>query len=164
MKICSIRFIQRLGHSNPSPRFVESVATAFKTGVFATTTHSFGSSKYGDLSATVASILMDREFRHVVLDQDPSHGSLREPLLKVLALMRSMEYRQTDTRMNVGLYGAADSLGEMAHKIPSVFSFFLSEYASPGAVSNAILRSPEGMLSYKTSTMMNGLHSLIKFG
>ncbi len=158
------RMIQRLGNSNPSPRLVESVSKAFKSGVYVTATHSFGSSRYGDLSATVAAIIMDREFRYVVLDQDMSYGSLREPLLKVIAIMRSMEYIQTYTKLTVGLYGTIESLGEMAHEIPSVFSFFLTNYASPGAVSNAFLQSPEGMLAHKIPSMLNGMYSLVKFG
>jgi hypothetical protein len=36
--------------------------------------------------------------RSAVLDSDPSNGQLREPWLKLLHLMRAMEYRPTDGR------------------------------------------------------------------
>ena len=54
---------------------------------------SFGSSKYGDLEATVAAIVLDREATSPVITSDPGHGSMKEPIMKVLALMRSMEYQ-----------------------------------------------------------------------
>jgi hypothetical protein len=47
--------IQRFGISNPSPRFVKSVAEAYKTGSYlgAVSGRTFGSSSYGDLGAMV---------------------------------------------------------------------------------------------------------------
>ena len=49
------RIIQRFGISNPSPRFVKSVAEAYKSGSFlsAAPGRTFGSSSYGDLGAMV---------------------------------------------------------------------------------------------------------------
>jgi uncharacterized protein (DUF1800 family) len=88
------RFCQRFGISNPSPRYVTAVATAFRTGSY---THAgsglrFGKGVYGDLEAAFGAVLLDREARTSLLDADPAHGSMREPLLKVLAVMRSMEF------------------------------------------------------------------------
>ena len=80
----SSRVIQRFGISNPSPGFVERVATAYKMGSYG----QIGSGKYGDLGAMVAAILLDEESRAAVLDTDQSHGALREPLIKVLAFFR----------------------------------------------------------------------------
>jgi hypothetical protein len=48
------RIIQRFGISNPSPRFVKSVAEAYKSGSFlGAAGRTFGSSGYGDLGAMV---------------------------------------------------------------------------------------------------------------
>ena len=80
------RIIQRFGISNPSPGFIERVATAYITGAY----EQIGSGQYGDLGAMVAAILLDDESRAVVLDADQSHGHLREPLVKVLSFFRSM--------------------------------------------------------------------------
>ena len=74
--------------SNPSPRYVKAVTDAFRSGSYG----SFGSSKYGDIGATVAAVLLDREARSSTLLADPTHGRLREPLLKVLQLMRALEF------------------------------------------------------------------------
>lgn len=45
-------FIKRFTTSNPSPRYVEAVATAFVTGSY----EGLGSNKYGDLEATIAAV------------------------------------------------------------------------------------------------------------
>lgn len=74
----AIRLIQRFGISNPSPRYVESVASAFKSGSYISGGKSFGDGIYGNLGATAAAIVLDREARSVVLDADPTSGGLRE--------------------------------------------------------------------------------------
>lgn len=74
------------------------MAVAFTTGFYQPQSFSFfryqtfGTGRYGDLMATVAAILFDRESLSDTLDADPMHGSLREPLIKVIALMRNFEY------------------------------------------------------------------------
>ena len=118
------RLIQRLVSSNPSPRYVEVVAIAFKTGTY----EGFGTGKVGDLAATIAAIMLDREARSEVLDGDGSHGMLREPILKVLHLMRSLDYRG-DVGGNVAteevqLNMIEDDIGMMAWHSPTVFSFY----------------------------------------
>ena len=56
------RLIQKLVTSNPSPRYVKRVADAFRTGTCAGHVYS---GSYGDLGATVACALLDREARGV---------------------------------------------------------------------------------------------------
>ena len=51
------RLIHRLVLSNPSPRYIKSVATAFRTGRYL---YEFGTGEYGDLASTVAAIYLDR--------------------------------------------------------------------------------------------------------
>ena len=128
----ALRFIQRFGISNPSPGFVERVATAFKTGKCDWLPNN---GKYGDLGITVAAIVLDRESRNVLLDSDPSFGGLREPLLKVMALMRNFNFNQTDGELTSLDHGLQAKIGQESHEMPSVFSFFLPEYAPPGEIS-----------------------------
>jgi uncharacterized protein (DUF1800 family) len=70
--------IQHFGISNPSPRYIELVATSFKDGQFTWTdgnnSETFGAGEYGDMAATVAAILLDSESTSVSLDADPSQG------------------------------------------------------------------------------------------
>ena len=60
---------------------------AFKMGYY----EQFGSDKYGNLGAMVSAILLNDESRQVVLDDDQSHGHLREPLINVFGLLRAMK-------------------------------------------------------------------------
>jgi len=158
----ALRFIQRFGISNPSPGFVERVANAFKTGRVDGML-SIGSGEYGDLGATITSIILDKESRSVILDSDPSHGSLREPLIKVIALMRNLNYQQNDGQFT-SLYDLQTLIGEGMHDMPSVFSFFLPEYSPPGEISASSLVSPEAMLLPHAIGTINGMVSMIKFG
>ena len=167
----ALRFAQRFGISNPTPGFISRIATAFRTGSFTFTTggqsFQYGSQKYGDIAAMVACILLDRESRTPLLDADPAHGSLKEPLIKLIGLMRSLEFRPSEdvgfVEFDVNLN---TKIGQMAHAIPNVFSFFLSEHQPPGAVAQASLVAPEAQIltGPRTINYMNGLISLIKYG
>ena len=156
------RLVQRLVTSNPSPRYIREVATAFSTGSHDRVTYS---GQYGDLRATVAAVLLDREARSSTLDLDPSHGQLREPLLKVLQLMRSLEY-VSDSGREVELHGLPDSIGQQIFYSPTVFNFFLPDYQPTGPVIQSNLFSPEAQLQTAPSMIgfLNGVSSLVRFG
>jgi hypothetical protein len=107
--------IQRLVSSNPSPRYVRAVALAFRTGTYS----QFGSGEYGDLEAVIAAIFLDREARSETLDADVSHGIMREPIVKLMSVLRSLEYRSPQRRP-VYLHRLIDVLGQEAFRSPSV--------------------------------------------
>ena len=60
---------------------------------------------------------------------------LREPLLKLLHLMRAMEYTATDER-ELELVDLQESIGMQSYASPTVFSFFLPEYEPAGPVAS----------------------------
>jgi len=156
------RLIQRMVTSNPSPRYIQAVSTAFTTGTYGGKTYS---GKYGDLAATVAAVLLDKEATSDVLDLDPYYGRLREPLLKVIHLLRSMEYKAKDGR-EVELDSLSSRIGQQVYKSPTVFNFYLPEYQPDGRIMAADLVSPESQLSTPPYTLgfLNGMVSLIKWG
>ena len=191
----ALRFAQRFGISNPPPRYVDAVATAFRQGHYVDepTGIEFGSKKYGDMSAFIAALLLDREARSVVLDVDPSHGSALEPFLKILRIMRSLEFVPSPEDMFV-LFGVnlQEAVGQQPYEMPSVFSFFLPEHKPagkfhlhhlfcpcsfhssfalivlllPGFVGDADLTCPECQVltGQKSVDLVNGLLSLLKYG
>ncbi len=165
------RLIKRFGISNPTPRYVKAVAMAFKEGeitigetIFGGVT--FGDGNYGSLEATIAAIIFDREARSVELDADPTFGSLREPLLKVISFMRAMEYQRATNVPSVMMDRLQDSIGQEIHQTPNVFSFFLPSFSPPGKISEAALTAPEAQVldSPKIIGILNGLFSLIDVG
>jgi uncharacterized protein (DUF1800 family) len=104
--------IQRLVSSNPSPRYVKAVVEAFRSGTYG----SFGSGAYGDIGATVAAILLDREARSSTLLADPHHGRIREPLLKVLHLMRAQDFASRGGQ-EVEFEGLTSKIGQMVSSV-----------------------------------------------
>jgi cullin-associated NEDD8-dissociated protein 1 len=154
------RMIQRLVSSNPSPRYIKVVATAFKEGRY----EGFGTGKRGDMAATIAAVLLDREARSTTLLHDPAHGQLREPLIKVLHILRAMEYKPGPQHSVIDLRGV--DFGQQSYQAPSVFNYYLPEYQPSGPISLASLVSPESQLltaPYVVS-FINGAISLIKWG
>ena len=133
------RMIQRFGISNPSPDFIKDVATAFKTGFFVSGSISFGDSRYGNMEAMIASIVLHEESRNVLLDADPTSGSLREPVLKYIGLLKSLEFSNEIYAPEIRLNDLQVKIGQEVHEIPNVFSFFLPEFASPGMINSMTL-------------------------
>ena len=156
------RLIQRLVTSNPSPRYVAAVAAAFASGTHGGASYS---GSYGDLGATVAAILLDSEARNAVLDADPAHGQLREPLLRVTHLLRALEFAPEGGR-EVELERLEDKIGMMAHKSPTVFNFYAPDYQPPGPLSAQRLVAPEAQLNSAPLLIgyLNGVSSLIRYG
>ena len=52
-----------------------------------------------------------------------------------MALMRNFNFNQTDGELTSLDHGLQAKIGQESHEMPSVFSFFLPEYAPPGEIS-----------------------------
>jgi len=162
----SKRLIQRFVSSNPSPRYVAAVATAFRSGSYQFGGSTYGTGSYGDLAATMAAVILDREARSVTVDADPSSGFIREPLLRFTSLLRSMELTPTPSQPVVRLYKLETVIGQMAHEFTSVFSFLLPEFKPSGLIGDRGFVSPEAALldTPKIIGLLNGAFSLINYG
>eukprot|EP00546_Thalassionema_frauenfeldii_P010113 CAMPEP_0178928808 /NCGR_PEP_ID=MMETSP0786-20121207/20156_1 /TAXON_ID=186022 /ORGANISM="Thalassionema frauenfeldii, Strain CCMP 1798" /LENGTH=1403 /DNA_ID=CAMNT_0020604807 /DNA_START=186 /DNA_END=4393 /DNA_ORIENTATION=+ len=169
----SKNLIQHFGISNPSPRYVQTVAQAFKVGVYVWTdgsnSISYGTGQRGDLAATAAAILLDREATSEVLNSDPSYGSVKEPIVKVIGFMRNMAFHRSEYgKLQEGIFagGLGERIGQYAYEAPSVFSFFSPQFSPPGPLGKSLLLSPESqVLSADTAvSMTNGLFALINNG
>jgi uncharacterized protein (DUF1800 family) len=161
----AFRFAQRFGISNPSPRYIKTIVKAFQSGLYKLQDETFGTGRYGDLAATIAATLLDSEARSILLDSDPTHGSFKEPLLKVMGLLRSMEFQLHPHSPWVEFSATAgDQIGQMAHFAPSVFNFFLAEYQPSGRISQSSLVAPEAQILTGPRIIdgLNGVFSLMK--
>ena len=123
--------IQRLVTSNPGPAYVRRVAQAFNDN---------GRGVRGDLAAVVMAVLLDPEARRV--DPAPEFGKVREPLLRLMHVLRAMDASSGTGRSGeywtMGLH-----LGQVPLRAPSVFNFFSPGYAPPGGIAEAGLVAPE---------------------
>jgi cullin-associated NEDD8-dissociated protein 1 len=113
------------------------------------------------MGAAMAAVMLDSEARSSILDADPTYGKFREPLLKVLHMMRAMEFTSVDNR-DVHLSNMQLRIGQDAFTQPSVFNFYLGEYSPPGPLGDLALLAPESQIS--TAPMhINFLNSMTKF-
>jgi uncharacterized protein (DUF1501 family)/uncharacterized protein (DUF1800 family) len=158
----SYRLIQHMVTSNPSPRYVKSVAQAFSTGVYGDMKFS---QRYGDLAATVYAILMDHEARSPIVEADITFGMLRDPLIKLYHVMRSLSY-ESPTNREIYMLGLDDSGGVQPLSSPSVFGFYLPEFRPLGIIGEAGLVAPQVQIATTPNLMsfLNGLTSLIEWG
>jgi hypothetical protein len=128
-----------------------------------------GSGSRGDLKAVSASILLASDSLSPTLDSDPYFGGLKEPLHKLMQIMRglgftrSKSHRRTERLLNKI---AQDVLGQTPYGIPNQFAFFSPDYSPPGAHVESSLVSPEAELlnmKYAIATQ-NGYYALIQNG
>lgn len=116
------QLIQHLVTSNPSPAYVQRVATAFRSGSF----QGFGSGTRGDMQATIAAILLDPEARST---PTATGGRLREPALLFTGMLRAL-YGRTDGDALGWWWG--ETLRQHLFRPPSVFNFYAPDYPVAG--------------------------------
>ena len=85
------RLIQRLVTSNPTPGYIERVATAFNDN---------GDGQRGDMKAVVKAILLDDEAFTGTQNQAQTFGKFREPLLFVSHLFRAFNAQNTENTLS----------------------------------------------------------------
>jgi uncharacterized protein (DUF1800 family) len=155
----SRQLIQRFTASNPSPAYVERVATAFEAGSYTAENGTrFGTGTRGDLQATLAAILLDETIHDET--RDATEGKLREPILKYAQLARTYaapETLQVTTAPNNILGDTSDPIGALGQsplKSPSVFNFYRPGYIAPSTeTGDAGLTAPELQIVNQASAL-----------
>jgi len=128
------QLILRLVTSNPSPGYVQRVATAFNSGTFVGPTASYGSGNRGDMQATIAAVLLDAEARQGDSSTTAvaTDGKLREPIIMEASIARAF-HAQTDAG---GFSNAGDRMEQSIFYPPTVFNFFPPVYPIQGSALN----------------------------
>ncbi len=148
------QMIQRLVTSNPSPKYVERVASAFNNN---------GAGVRGDMKAVWTAILLDDEARGTATLTDVGFGKLREPVVRFVQWARSFRaYPEFGTWKLFDLSDASNSLGQSPLRSPSVFNFFRPGYVPPAVGVTA----PEFQLVNETTVggYLNFMQNAIKDG
>lgn len=133
----SRQLIQRFSASNPSPEYVERVATVFEEGTFSSSDgYVFGTGQRGDLAATLAAVLLDPSLFEPIADESVGvFGKVREPVLRFTHWARAFDVSGIDARNEWRLQdttGAQSSLGQQAFVAPTVFNFYRPGFVAPG--------------------------------
>jgi uncharacterized protein (DUF1800 family) len=149
------QLIQRLVTSNPSPAYVSRVTAAFNTGRYVSGTWAIGSGVRGDLKATIAAVLLDREARSTPSLTNPNVGRVREPVLRLANWMRAFRAASASGTFLLGTTDdPASSLGQSPLRAPSVFNYYRPGYVPPNTgIAAAGLVAPEMQIVNETSVI-----------
>ena len=141
------QLIEHLVTSNPSPAYVNRVATVFEDD---------GTGTRGNLKAVIAAILTDTEARDAAsATSNPQYGKVREALLRYTEWARAFSAQSRNGGYWLGstedmIYG----LGEMPFRSPTVFNWFAPNYVPPNtSIEAAGLVGPEFQMTNVSSVV-----------
>jgi len=130
----AFRLIQRFVKSNPTPSYVERVASVFNDN---------GSGVRGDLGAVVKAILLDTEARDCDHMQSPTSGRLRPPMTKMTQISKGIALNSPLGRYWHSGYQFFNETWHLPMYAPSVFNFYLPDHSPAGDLANAGIFAPE---------------------
>ena len=143
----SKQLIQRLVTSNPTPAYIQRVATVFENN---------GSGVRGDLRAVIRAILLDTDARNdAAAAASTSFGKLREPVMRLTGWARAFGATSPSGQWTLGntsesAFGLTQSIG----RSPGVFNFFRPGYTPPGsAMASAGMVAPELQIANEVSVI-----------
>lgn len=129
----SIRLIQNFVKSNPTPAYVNRIATVFNNN---------GKGERGDLQAVIKAILVDPEARDCSWIDHPQNGKLAQPIERTTRLLTAFKvYDTPDTLYMRDVYET--QLGQTFLNAPTVFNYFSPYYQEETFVAPENLVSPE---------------------
>jgi uncharacterized protein (DUF1800 family) len=151
------QLIQRLVCSNPSPAYVQRVATVFNNN---------GQGQRGDLKAVIKAVLLDDDARQP--GSGLATGRLREPVQRFVQWGRTFGAISALDNWTVGnTTNPATRLGQSPMRSPSVFNFFRPGYVPPNSLlgSNNIT-APEFQLCNESTVAgyLNYMQTVIASG
>lgn len=121
------QLIQHLVKSNPTPYYVQRVASAFAAGRYSAGGVAFGGGQRGDLAAAVAAVLLDSEARDTTYPR--ATGKLRDPVLMMTGALRALNGRSDGEALG---WQWGEALRQHVFRAPSVFGFYPPDYPVPG--------------------------------
>jgi uncharacterized protein (DUF1800 family) len=140
----SRRLIQRLISSNPSPAFIQRIASVFNNN---------GSGVRGDLKSVIRAILLDPEARNCCGDETDAFGKLREPFVRYMNLIKGLNLTATGGIFRNAMVRVYDQTAQRPLSSPSVFNFYSPDYIPNGSLKDAGKVGPEfQLLSSQTLT------------
>jgi uncharacterized protein (DUF1800 family) len=138
----SRQLIQKLVTSNPSPAYVQRVASVFNADA---------TGKRGNLGAVVRAVLLDVEARPPTSASPPvAPGKVKEPLLRLTQFWRAYGAHSASGKTGAARNfsgGVSAVFGEGPGLSPSVFNFYSPGYAPPGEIQSQGMIAPEMQLA-----------------
>ncbi|MBI3231158.1 MAG: DUF1800 domain-containing protein [Burkholderiales bacterium] len=140
----SKQLIQRLVTSNPSPAYVQRVASIFANN---------GQGVRGDMKALWKAILLDPEAQDPSFNPSYPTRKVREPIVRFANWLRAFNATSASTKFLIGnIEDPMTGLGENPMRSPSVFNFQRPGYVPPNtSIANANLTAPEMQITNEIS-------------
>jgi uncharacterized protein (DUF1800 family) len=144
----SKQLIQKFVTSNPSPAYVQRVATIFNDN---------GASIRGNLKAVLRAVLTDSEA--TTISTSSNTGKLKEPVLRFLQWAKTFGATTNAAaavdQWKVGnLSDPATKLGQSPGRSPSVFNFFRPGYIPPASQFATLkMTAPEFQITHESSVV-----------
>ncbi|MEL6923541.1 MAG: DUF1800 domain-containing protein, partial [Bacteroidota bacterium] len=124
------QLIQRLVKSNPSPDYIGRVAAVIR-------------SSNGDMKSIIKAVLLDEEARSCEWYSDPTHGKLKEPIIRYTHFARAMGgFSESGRYWNRG-GDYNNQAGQHPMYSNSVFNFYWPDFQPVGPIADQGLVAPE---------------------
>ncbi len=146
--------IQRMVTSNPSPDYIDAVASAFNNN---------GLGERGDMKAVIMAILTRPEARDCDAEQDAGYGMLREPFIRYVQMAKALQLTTNSGKYRNIQNSVYQRVEQKPFLSPSVFNFFQPDHQPIGGISEANLVAPEFQITNSQTIMayMNGVNDWI---
>lgn len=145
------RLIQRLVKSNPSPEYIERVATVFNNN---------GEGVRGDMGAMIQAILLDEEALDCYWTDDPTNGMLRSPILRLTQMLAGLKAETENGRF----WNSAATFEALTAQHPlgsqTVFNFYSPEYVPDADFAYLDMVGPEYQI-LNSSTSSNYVNYML---
>lgn len=133
----SRRLIQRLVTSNPSPAYIQRIATVFNNN---------GSGVRGDLKAVIRAILLDPDARQCCGDDTDYYGTFKEPFLRYMNLVKGLNLQAQGNVFRNVMVRVYDKTDQKPLNSNSVFNFFSPDFMPDGELKEGGKVAPEFQL------------------
>jgi uncharacterized protein (DUF1800 family) len=130
----ALRLIQRFVKSNPTPQYIQRVAQKFNNN---------GSGVRGDMGAVIKAILLDDEARDCAWMNDGSAGKMRSPILRYTQFAKAVGHDSPEGRYWNHSFAYLNNADQIPLSAPSVFNFYIPDYAPNGPITDAGMVAPE---------------------
>lgn len=130
--------------STPTPAYVARVAAAFNNN---------GANIRGDMQAVLRAVLLDAEAQQPSATADMKFGKLKEPMLRLSAILRAFNARSSSGRYQIryNLDRVESGISQAPLQSATVFNYFHPEFAPPGPIANNNATGPEFEITTTTA-------------
>jgi len=153
----SVRMIQHLVKSNPSPQYINRISSIFNNN---------GYGVRGDIGAVIKGILLDPEARDCAWINDPNAGKLTQPIERITHAFAALNVQTPSNKFWFwDLFDVYPRILQGFQSSPSVFNFFSPFYAEKDYVEPNGLVSPEFQILNSSSGIhyLNTIENMLKF-